>query len=258
MEVRFDQEEYVVIDNGTGYIKAGFSGQDLPRLIIPTVVGEHIEPIDPSLQNNVNDPQVEKKTYKFGNAAYQNKHTHTISEPIKRGIMSGDKTDWDNMELIWQHIFNELNLETKNVNLLMTDSPFCDKTDRQMMAEIMFDKFRVKSFQIMNTAALSMYSTGKVSGLIVESGEALTYTVPIFEGYALPHAMMQLNVAGQDVTEQLIKQLEAVNIKVKGHREHIRLLKEQMCSISQNYSFDINQSEDPLSFEDRSYELPGG
>jgi actin-related protein len=57
----------------------------------------------------------------------------------------------------------------------------------------------------MNTAALSMYSTGKVSGLIVESGEALTYTVPIFEGYALPHAMMQLNVAGQDVTEQLIK-----------------------------------------------------
>jgi len=103
-----------------------------------------------------------------------------------------------------------------------------------------------------------MYSTGKVSGLIVESGEALTYTVPIFEGYALPHAMMQLNVAGQDVTEQLIKQLEAVNIKVKGHREHIRLLKEQMCSISQNYSFDMNQSEDPLSFEDRSYELPGG
>ena len=49
MEVRFDQEEYVVIDNGTGFIKAGFSGQDLPRLVIPTVVGEHSEPIDPSM-----------------------------------------------------------------------------------------------------------------------------------------------------------------------------------------------------------------
>lgn len=50
------------------------------------------------------------------------------------------------MEKIWDHIFKELNLETKNVNLLMTDSPFAEKTDRQRMAEIMFDKFRVKSF----------------------------------------------------------------------------------------------------------------
>lgn len=43
MEVRFDQEEFVVIDNGSGYIKAGFSGQDLPRIIMPTVIGEHTE-----------------------------------------------------------------------------------------------------------------------------------------------------------------------------------------------------------------------
>ena len=46
MEVRFNQEEFVVIDNGTGYIKAGFSGQDLPRIVIPTAVGEHIEQPD--------------------------------------------------------------------------------------------------------------------------------------------------------------------------------------------------------------------
>lgn len=45
---------------------------------------------------------------------------------------------------------------------------------------------------------------------------------------------------------------------MKGHPEHIRLLKEQMCAISQNYSYDTNSTEDPLSVEDRSYELPGG
>ena len=49
MEIRFDQEEYVVIDNGTAFVKAGFSGQDLPRLIIPTVVGEHVEAAEASL-----------------------------------------------------------------------------------------------------------------------------------------------------------------------------------------------------------------
>jgi len=26
MEISFDQEEYLVIDNGTGFVKAGFSG----------------------------------------------------------------------------------------------------------------------------------------------------------------------------------------------------------------------------------------
>lgn len=142
-----------------------------------------------------NDQTEAKVLQAFGNAAYQNKSTHTLYNPIKRSIIR-EAEDWDRMEKIWDHIFKELNLETKNVNLLMTDSPFAEKTDRQRMAEIMFDKFRLKSFQIINTAALAMYSTGKVSGLVVESGEALTYCAPIFEGYALPHAMMKLEVAG--------------------------------------------------------------
>ena len=90
----------------------------------------------------------------------------------------------------------------------------------------MFDTFKIKSLAIMNTAALSMYSTGKVSGLIAESGEGISYTVPIFEGYALPHAMIKLEVAGQDVTQSLIKQLEDVGIDVKDHAEVIRGLKE--------------------------------
>ena len=109
----------------------------------------------------------------------------------------------DNMQYMWGHIFDELNLESKNVNVLLTDSPFNPKENRQKLAEIMFEEFKVKSLAIMNTAALSMYSTGKVSGLVVESGEGISYTVPVFEGYALPHAMIKLDIAGFDVTQQL-------------------------------------------------------
>jgi actin len=121
-----------------------------------------------------------------------NKQTHTLFEPIKRGLIE----DWDSIELIWGHIFEELNLESKNVNVLMTDSPFNPKESRTKMAEIMFEKLKVKSLAIMNTAALSMYSTGKVTGLVAESGEGITYSVPIYEGYALPHAMLKLDVGG--------------------------------------------------------------
>ena len=105
------------------------------------------------------------------------------------------------MEKIWAHIFNELNVEPTSANVLMTESPFASKEDRQKMATIMFEELKVQSLQICNTAALSMYSTGKVSGLVVESGEGLTYTVPVFEGYALPHAMLKLEISGQDVTQ---------------------------------------------------------
>jgi actin-related protein len=40
MEVRFDESEVIVIDMGSGFIKAGYSGEDLPRVVIPTVIGE--------------------------------------------------------------------------------------------------------------------------------------------------------------------------------------------------------------------------
>lgn len=71
MEIRFDQEEFVVIDNGTGFIKAGFSGQDLPRIVMPTVIGEKTEIIDTGMPtSNIHDQTTEKKTYAFGNSAY--------------------------------------------------------------------------------------------------------------------------------------------------------------------------------------------
>jgi actin len=60
----------------------------------------------------------------------------------------------------------------------------------------MFEKFRVKSLAIMNTAVLSLFSTGKTTGIIVECGEGVSYSVPIFEGYALPHAIHKLDIAG--------------------------------------------------------------
>lgn len=89
----------------------------------------------------------------------------------------------------------------------MTDSPFNPKSKKSDIARIMFEHFRVKSFALMNTAVLSLFSSGRTTGLVAECGEGVTYSVPVFEGYALPHAMHSLDVSGQDITKKLMQEL---------------------------------------------------
>lgn len=86
------------------------------------------------------------------------------------------------------------------MNVLMTDSPMNTKENKMEICKMMFETFKVQRFTLINTATLSLFSTGSVTGLVAESGEGTTYAVPIFEGYALPHAILKLNVAGQDIT----------------------------------------------------------
>ena len=113
--------------------------------------------------------------------------------PVQRGIID----DFDSMDKIWEHIFEkELNVETKDIGILVTDSPMNSKENKKNIAKIMFEKFKVGSLAIMNTAVLSLFSTGKTTGVVAECGEGVSYTVPIFEGYALPHAINKNDIAG--------------------------------------------------------------
>jgi actin-related protein len=132
------------------------------------------------------------------------------------------------MEHLWQHIFEkELNLDPKNMNILLTDSPMNTKEKKQKIAEIMFEKFKVESLAIMNTSVLSLFSTGKTSGIVAEVGEGVSYTVPIFEGYALPHAIHKLDIAGQDITNEMIRSLKSEGVPInENHYEYVREMKD--------------------------------
>lgn len=120
-----------------------------------------------------------------------------------------------------------MGLDSKSINVLMTDSPFATKKSKQDLAELMFESFKVKSFALMNTAVLSLFSTGKTCGLVAECGEGISYTVPVFEGYALPHALHYIECAGQDVTKKLLEELKKSGEPVKEkHLQYVRDIKE--------------------------------
>jgi actin-related protein len=105
--------------------------------------------------------------------------------------------DIDRMEKLLDHIFtNELGVKPSMINLLMTDSPTNSKDNKRQLCDLVFEKFKVRSFSLMNTAVLSLFSTGTTTGLVTECGQGLTYAVPVFEGYALPHAIHTINISG--------------------------------------------------------------
>jgi actin len=109
-----------------------------------------------------------------------------------------------------------------------------------MIAEILFNKFQVESLTIMNTSVLSLFSTGKTSGLVVECGEGCSYSVPIFEGYALPHAINKIDVAGCDITNQLTSKLLEHGVpQHEIHFEFVREMKQQMCQVALDYDQSI-------------------
>lgn len=188
-----------MVDIGTGYIKAGFSGEDLPRVVIPTAMGERT--IEVEQQQTVGSTAAAsdlkpKISHVFGSAAYAAKD-HELFRPVQRGIIS----DMGHMQTLLEHIFeHELGLQTKDISVLVTDSPENSKENKQEICKLMFETFKVQRFTLINSATLSLFSTGTTTGLVAEAGEGISYAVPVFEGYALPHAILKLDVAGMDVT----------------------------------------------------------
>ena len=214
----------LILDNGSGMFKAGFAGEDIPRVIFPTVVGPD--------------------TIGYEAVADQNS---SLFHPIQQGII----TDWNQMESIWQHTFhNELNVTTVDRPMLLTEAILSPKANRRRMIELMFESFNIPSLYIAIQPVLSLYGSGRTSGLVYDSGYSTSYTVPIYEGNTIPYAVHSADISGVDVTEHLEQLLvkQGISLSVQDVCE----VKEKLCYIPQDYKLEIT------AVTNNNYELPDG
>jgi actin-related protein len=142
--------------------------------------------------------------------------------------------------------------------VLISENPFHKKQERLEFAKIFFDSLCADSLSMINGASLSLFSTGKTRGLVVEIGEGVTHVVPIFEGFALQHAALISHIAGRDITTTLIDGMAAEGININNKMLEVgRDIKEKMCTVPLDYQAAID-GPDPLNGEQRLYDLPDG
>jgi centractin len=230
--------EPIVIDNGSGTLKAGFAGEDNPKAFGSALVGR------PKYQRIMAGSLGDDTKWRtqdevlVGEAAQSNRGLLRLNYPIEHGIV----TNWDDMERLWYHTYTQdLKAVPEEHPVLITEAPYNPRANRDRMCQIFFEQFNVPSVYVSIQATLSLYASGRTTGVVVDIGDGVSHVVPVYEGFSLPSSIKRMDIAGRDITDQLallVRRSSGVVLQSSSERELARLMKEKCCFVSKDIARD--------------------
>jgi actin beta/gamma 1 len=254
------QSVAIILDHGSWSSKAGYAGDEEPRVIFPTVVGHRAPaPVTvsaPPLVAAAGSRPI--PTTCIGHEALALREELALTSPIERGIV----TNWEAMEQLWRHLFDtELRVNPQDHPVVLTEAPLNPQPHRETMTQLMFETFQTPALYVATAALFSLYASGRVSGIVVDIGDTVTYTVPVYEGCVMPHAVHTLELGGRTMTDYLANILaeRGYSFTTAAERDIVRGIKEQLCYIPNNFEQEMKTA--PLNKYaplEKSYQLPDG
>jgi len=165
-QASFESNKAVIIDCGSGRIKAGFADDEAPRAVFPSIVGR-------AKTHGVMVGAGQKDCY-VGDEAQAKRGILHIQYPIEHGIV----TNWDDMTKIWHHcLYDQLRCMPEEHPLLITEAPMNPLKNREKMAEIFFEHFNVPAFYVAVQAVMALYASGRTTGVVLDAGDGVSHAV---------------------------------------------------------------------------------
>lgn len=242
--------DVIVCDNGTGYVKCGFAGENFPAAVFPCMVGRPMLRFEEAISDQRLDDVI------VGEDCAKLRHQLEVTYPINNGIVQ----NWEDMNHVWDHMINEiLKIDPSECKILLSDPPLNPTTNREKMIQTMFETYKFESVFIQIQAVLTLYAQGLLTGLVIDSGDGVTHVVPVVDGFSFPHTTKRMKIAGRQITSYLIDLLlrRGYAFNRTADFETVREIKERLCYVSYDFKREYQLGVETTILV-KQYTLPDG
>ena len=247
----------VIVDIGSGEVKAGFSGEEKPKATFNNYFGE---PKYKKILRTFNNENQDINEQYIGDDCEKFMGILKLRFPVKHGVFENEQ----DILSIFNYLFSKLGINSQEIKehpVLVTEPLLNPYTNREKIAYSLFDNLGVPALFFASQPILSLLSTSSTSGTVLESGDGVTQSCVVYEGYSIPCTYERYNYGGADVTEHLRNLLKKRGYHFYNSNEFrlINEIKENSCfCFSNNAKNDIKDSKRALNKNPINYYLPDG
>uniref|UniRef100_A0A2K5DHV3 Actin-like protein 6A n=1 Tax=Aotus nancymaae TaxID=37293 RepID=A0A2K5DHV3_AOTNA len=209
-----DEVGALVFDIGSYTVRAGYAGEDCPKVDFPTAIGMVVERDDGSTLMEIDGDKGKQggPTYYIDtNALRVPRENMEAISPLKNGMVE----DWDSFQAILDHTYKmHVKSEASLHPVLMSEAPWNTRAKREKLTELMFEHYNIPAFFLCKTAVLTAFANGRSTGLILDSGATHTTAIPVHDGYVLQQGIVKSPLAGDFITMQCRELFQEMNIEL--------------------------------------------